>query len=317
MKTLFIPESNAAWLKSLDGYHIFYVPRGYIFVDTSGTVYTLADSTFAGFSKSKKTRFFTDSSKLYPAGDSILVYSKLKQEGVMVFLKNDSLHFSPNTLTYHYPSPPDYYNMNRNEVKMVNFNHHYCFLFNYGLNERGRNINFLDSTAFFYLTPDSATHKLGKYPSYYFHQYLPIRPSCFTTDNTGAIYYTHSFTDSIYKMDANGNILARSLIQCYVTPSYTEKDLTNLTYLRQYISAAEYNVSLLNVGAKYLVLLRKLEQPAIINPIRYQFYVYNTSLQLQFTDTIRASISPKLFPTKHGFFVFTDHVDKLIEYEIE
>jgi S-adenosylmethionine:diacylglycerol 3-amino-3-carboxypropyl transferase len=158
---------------------------------------------------------------------------------------------------------------------------------------------------------------LGKYPASFFLSYIHLRETPYTVDSMNNIYYVHSSYDSIYKMNIRGVIMQKNQIhECPKRKEYKEKDLTNLTYLRNYLATTENNVSILNINNAYIVVLKKLAQANVLDKPTYKYFVFTMDLEKKYSDTIRHQIFPKLYNCKNGFFVIAENLDRIIEYEI-
>lgn len=317
-KTQILSPKEIQILKTINPEKLFFSPEdgSFFFTDTANNLFYLKNNSFLNLF-SKKLIENINSNVLFKTPKNFIVYNKKLQQGRLIEKQSDKFKLSAGALNIVYPIPTEYYNMDKNQTVLIERKGELNFLFNYGVWEK-KNINYLDTNIFFFITSKHKINKIGKYPELFFNNYVHLREAQYAIDSNNFIYYIHTSFDSIYKIDYDGKILnAGEIHSCPTMSKYEEKDLTNLTYLRNYLATTESNVSILVVKNKYIVTLKKLAQKKVTDKPLYKYFVFSQNLDKIYNDTIRSYIFPKLLEYKDGFFLITETADKILEYEIQ
>lgn len=271
--------------------------------------YFLPDYTYQNQAVRRPIANVSPSSDIYSYNDSIYEYDTESK-----YLYNLLNRGEPTGKLYTLKGSDKYIPTLPYSAQLIEYGKKPVFLYNYQLKKTGR-INYLDTAVFIAVIDSVNTVKFGRYPAILHKQSTRLTETYYCIDSNASIYYAHSGYDSIYKIDIQGRISARSVLHDFpARVKYEPQKSGNLAYTRKYEASNEKNCRITLCFNKYIVVLKKLAEPNLLEIPRYKYFVFNTSLDKLYCDTIWYNIIPVLLPTKDGFLIFQKEFKNIYHY---
>jgi len=253
--------------------------------------------------------------KLFEINEKIWIYNGLTKMIYKPISLLNSIHQYCDSGKINCPdSSKKIYNVNPDLTKVLNYGSSFTFLFNYGIYQQ-LNINYLDSCS---LTKCSEGRRyfIAKYPSKYTKSFLSDRQTFFDIDSVGNIYTTYAYANIICKFSSNGELLNEIYFKTdFAFTKYVENDLTNLEYLRKYISQNEKNLSISFISDAKVVILRKKRQNQVIDPLDYEILISDLKRKTVKSCPIKQRVSQHFFAYKNNIYFITSDFENLLHYE--
>ncbi len=254
--------------------------------------------------------------QLYKLYQDFIFYNKEMKKGYYINdITSPKISFRDSFDVEKMTDKKDIYVIESNSTQLLKHGDQVTFIYNYGINEQ-ENINYLDLNSLIYSISDK-NKKVGIYPKGFVKGFLPKRNTFFSLDTNKSMYLIRSYSDSIYRIDYEGNILTRgSLSKCNQFRKYTNKDLTDLIYLRKYIAENDQNLAIDIINNKNIVVLRKNAQKKVTDSVTYQVIILDMNLNLLHRQMMPFNIIPTIFPLGNNIIFFSTKLDELYIYEI-
>lgn len=174
------------------------------------------------------------------------------------------------------------------------------------------------SANFLLLTPTYLPVKIGKYPKDYFKNMKYYYSPLFTSDKRKYIYYTFELSDSIYKIDKEGNVIKSANLNGEGFLKFNWKKEMDLSYVRQYTEETERNEKIFLLKSGNIVVLKKLPKKGILTQTQYKYIVLDSNLNSMYNDTIRHYCYPWFISDyKDGFVLLGDSLKYAHYYEVK
>jgi hypothetical protein len=290
-------------------YSVLKDDTGFICRTLDLKTYFLPDYTYQNQGKRIPIENVSPSSDIYSYKDSIYEYDTESK-----YLYNLLNKDEPRGKLYTLKGSDKYIPTMPYSAQLVEYQNRPVFLYNYQLKKTNR-VNYFDTSVFIAVIDSFNTVRVGKYPAILHKQKSEFTETYYCIDRANNIYYTHSGYDSIYKIDINGRILKRNVLHDFPTRvRYNPKKPGDLAYSRKYEASNEKNCRIVVCFNKYIIVLKKLAEPNLLEPPKYKYFVYNTDLEKLHCDTIRHNIIPVILPTKDGFLIFQKEFKYLYHY---
>ena len=202
-----------------------------------------------------------------------------------------------------------YYYMDEQNNKVFKTKYGLTLTGNYGLWKKS-NKNYLD-TSLLLLSFQNGQIKMFNYPKNFYRDYINNRKCYFDTDGENNWYYAFEDGTNIYKSDSTGQIEKTVNCNYYSLSSYDEDKKKDLSYTRTYNANNERNSDLTLIMDKYIILLKKMPQQKITDRETSFYNVYNTKLDLLYSDSISDNLFPRIFENGDGFYFIDNSISKI------
>lgn len=209
-----------------------------------------------------------------------------------------------------------FYMMTKAELIKTNDGNKYVL--NYGMRDK-RVLNYIDSCNLMTYSIGKSIKKIGNYPKKYYSTIIPEYYSPFKMLNDSTCVYTYSMANEIKKVNINtGKVVSESKFSDYKVKDFDKTKVGDIGYERKFKLSFGINLGLCVTHNGYIVLIKKLPRGILDTTKHSEYYVFDSDLNLKWSDTIKFDINPSFIePFKDGFLILPARKKYLLYYEVK